>query len=397
VIQRLAPNQTLTETFSYTIKDNNGDTSSATLTITINGADDITIAKQDVRSVSEDSTGAITGNVKSNDNYGDGSDAENTIKWGGETASFGILVRNNDGTFSYKVTPSAVKYLQAGDSRVESFSYTLTDSNQSKSESSLSVTILGADDTPVPLADDNGLAEDSASAITGNVRTNDAIGDGTDSENVLVWGAEAAKYGSIKRYEDGSYSYTLDNTNAVVQKLSPNDKLTETFSYTLTDKDGDTSTASLVITITGTNDVATVSSAVAALTETFSTAIPPVALPLVATGTLTVVDVDTNQNKVQAQTDTAGEYGTFSVNAAGEWTYTVNPALNLGDLSTDTFTVKSLDGTGEGSVTVTIKGTNDPAVITPVISSSATSIFNIATNSIINIVIPISIVSSHRP
>ena len=166
----------------------------------------------------------------------------------------------------------------------------------------------------------------------------------------------------------------MDSSKAAVQALRADQTLTETISYTLTDKDGDTSTASLVITITGTNDVATVSSAVAALTETFSTAIPPVALPLVATGTLTVVDVDTNQNKVQAQTDTAGEYGTFSVNAAGELTYTVNPTLNLGDLSTDTFTVKSLDGTGEGSVTITIKGSNDPAIITPVISSSATNI-----------------------
>ncbi len=33
--------------------------------------------------------------------------------------------------------------------------------------------------------------------------------------------------------------YTLDNTNPVVQQLAPGETLTETYNYTLTDKDGD--------------------------------------------------------------------------------------------------------------------------------------------------------------
>ncbi len=62
-------------------------------------------------------------------------------------------------------------------------------------------------------------------------------------------------YGTITLAADGSYTYTLDNTNPLVQQLAPGETLTETYNYTLTDKDGDTSTSTLTITITGTDDL----------------------------------------------------------------------------------------------------------------------------------------------
>ncbi len=63
-------------------------------------------------------------------------------------------------------------------------------------------------------------------------------------------------------------------------------------------------------------------------------------------------------------------HGTFSINAAGAWTYALNndnaavQALNAGDRRcTDTITVTTADGTQQ-VVTITINGTNDAAVIT---------------------------------
>ena len=45
-------------------------------------------------------------------------------------------------------------------------------------------------------------------------------------------------------------------------------------------------------------------------------------------GTLTVSDIDTGENVFTPQTDVAGSngYGTFSIDAAGAWTYTMNSA-----------------------------------------------------------------------
>ncbi|RVT82509.1 tandem-95 repeat protein, partial [Inhella crocodyli] len=70
------------------------------------------------------------------------------------------------------------------------------------------------------------------------------------------------------------------------------------------------------------------------------------------------------------QTNVAGAHGTFSVNAAGLWTYTLNnadpavQALGAGQtLPNETFTVTTADGTSS-TVTVSITGTNDAPVIT---------------------------------
>ena len=119
------------------------------------------------------------------------------------------------------------------------------------------------------------------------------------------------------------------------------------------------------ITINGTNDAATVSSADVALSETNAA--------LVTSGTLTAADVDNTPNTFKAAT-TVGTIGTFAINAAGAWTFTANSAfdsLNVGQNVNETFRVTSVDGTAS-SVKITINGTNDAAVISGDISGAVT-------------------------
>src|SRR5262249_20311561 len=96
------------------------------------------------------------------------------------------------------------------------------------------------------------------------------------------------------------------------------------------------------------------------------------------TGTLTDIDVDNGTNAFIAVTSPAqslGGYGTFTMTAAGVWTYTLNnanptvQALNVGSTLVDTFTVATLDGTTQ-VVTITIAGSNAAAVISGVTSGS---------------------------
>jgi len=62
-------------------------------------------------------------------------------------------------------------------------------------------------------------------------------------------------YGTLTLNSDGSYTYLLDNTDSDVQGLTASsDPLMDTFSYTLTDEDGDESSAILKITINGQDD-----------------------------------------------------------------------------------------------------------------------------------------------
>jgi T1SS-143 domain-containing protein len=93
---------------------------------------------------------------------------------------------------------------------------------------------------------------------------------------------------------------------------------------------------------------------------------------LFAQGDLTVTDVDHGQASFIAQASTAGSngYGVFTLTTDGHWTYTANnnsaaiQALKAGEQAVDSFTVQSLDGTSK-TVSVTINGTNDaPTAIT---------------------------------
>ncbi|MGB3289725.1 MAG: Ig-like domain-containing protein, partial [Burkholderiaceae bacterium] len=61
----------------------------------------------------------------------------------------------------------------------------------------------------------------------------------------------AGQYGQLFLQADGSYRYVLDTSNPQVAALLGNETLVETFAYTITDADGDTSTSTLAITIRG--------------------------------------------------------------------------------------------------------------------------------------------------
>src|SRR5205085_270373 len=140
--------------------------------------------------------------------------------------------------------------------------------------------------------------------------------------------------------------------NSAFQNLGAGQAVSDTF--VIATADGTPS--SVQVTINGTNDAAVISAASVVLTETD--------VPLSTGGTLTITDADSPASFVP-QANVAGTYGTFSIAANGDWTYSANSALdnlNVGQSVSDTFTVASLDGT-TGTVQVTINGTNDAAVI----------------------------------
>ena len=57
------------------------------------------------------------------------------------------------------------------------------------------------------------------------------------------------------RNADGTYTYTLNNTDPDTNALAQGQQVTDQFTYTMTDANGATSSATLTVTITGTNDL----------------------------------------------------------------------------------------------------------------------------------------------
>jgi T1SS-143 domain-containing protein len=89
---------------------------------------------------------------------------------------------------------------------------------------------------------------------------------------------------------------------------------------------------------------------------------------LTDSGTLTINDGDAGEAAFDPDSVSGSEdaLGSLSINAAGEWTYSVDNGavqyLGDGETKVETFTVTSVDGTAH-TVTITINGTNDGPVL----------------------------------
>ncbi|WP_259372616.1 beta strand repeat-containing protein [Piscinibacter defluvii] len=379
-------------TLSFQVRDDGGtanggvdtDPTPNTLTFDVSAVNDAPVAQNDLATADE--AGGVangsagtnpSGNVLSNDTDVDAGDSKTVTAvsgtgagtLGGATAgSYGTLTLNADGSYSYVLDNSlaAVQALRtAGDTLTDTFTYTMRDAAGQTSTATLTVTIRGANDAPVATADSAALNENAT--VTRNaangVLANDSDVDSGDTRSVSgvafagtpgsVGSALAGTYGTLTLNADGSYSYAANRPAA--DALAASQVAIETFTVTIRDAAGATNTSTLSFTITGINDVPTITgTATGAVREdvTLSTG-----------GTLTVVDADAGQSVFNAQS-TSGTYGSFAINAAGVWTYTLNnAAANVQALAgsavvTETFTVTTADGTPR-TITVSVNGTND--------------------------------------
>ncbi|MCJ2044702.1 VCBS domain-containing protein [Methylobacterium sp. J-078] len=147
------------------------------------------------------------------------------------------------------------------------------------------------------------------------------------------------------------------------QYLKAGEQADVTFQYKVADDQGFVDTASVTVTVTGVNDVATIAGTAAGTVVEDGV--------LKASGTLTVSDLDAGQSHFAAVAASVlhGTYGDFSFND-GAWDYTLRngdanvQALAEGQLVSDTLAVKSLDGTASSTISVSITGTNDAATFT---------------------------------
>ncbi|WMB72677.1 VCBS domain-containing protein [Shewanella oncorhynchi] len=389
-VQSLKAGETLTRDITVTSADG---TASHTVTITIVGANDpadITLGNgdSDAGTVTEDGDSdtlpgtvqTVTGTLTVTDV--DNGEAVFQVQTNVADGNYGFFSIDADGNWTYTLnnSHSDVQSLKAGETLTRDITVTSADGTASHT---VTITIVGAND-PADITLGNGdsdagtVTEDGDSdTLPGTVQTVAGTLTVTDVDNgeavfQVQTNVADGNYGFFSIDADGNWTYTLNNSHSDVQSLKAGETLTR--DITVTSADG-TASHTVTITIVGANDPADITlgngdSDAGTVTEDGDSDTLPGTVQTVA-GTLTVTDVDNGEAVFQVQTNVAdGNYGFFSIDADGNWTYTLNnshsdvQSLKAGETLTRDITVTSADGTASHTVTITIVGANDPADIT---------------------------------
>lgn len=257
-------------------------------------------------------------------------------------------------TWNYSVDAEVYQGLGEGETATETFTVIVDDGNGSSAEETVTITINGTNDAPDAVNDDAETDEDTSVSIA--VLDNDTDPDDGDSQT-LVSAADG---------QNGSVSIVGDE---LVYTPNANFNGTDSFSYTMQDSGGLTSTATVNVVVNPVNDPAELDAATVDLEETDA--------PLSTGGTLGITDVDgTAEEAFVPQTNVSGDNGSFTIDAGGNWSWTANSALDFlepGEEVSEDFIVTSVDGT-ETSVTINITGTADgPTAVNDSASLTASS------------------------
>ncbi|MDP3674869.1 MAG: tandem-95 repeat protein [Novosphingobium sp.] len=278
LVQGLDGNDTLIETFRYTLTDGDGDTSTTTLTVTINGSDDPvtisglnvaggeeTVREDDLLDGSSPDNAALTQTGTFTVNGVDGITTivvDGVVVFGpgavvlpGQTfnAPFGTLTivsvtptatdANGDVTaatiaYSYKLNDNTLTHTAAGNDPItDSFAVSVTDTDGSVATASLDVVVI--DDVPTARADGTfDVAEQTPLVIS--ALANDTFGaDGGSLSAGVAITTQPTKGTVSYSATTGQFTYT---PNAGAEGA-------DSFQYTITDGDGDMSTATVTLNL----------------------------------------------------------------------------------------------------------------------------------------------------
>ena len=285
---------------TYTISDGNGGTDTATVTITIDAVNDAPVAVDDAATMAEDDAQTSI-DVLVNDSDVDG-----------DTLTITAVSNVQYGTAQIAPGGTAVLFTPAADYHGDAFfTYTVSDGGGGTDSADVAITVTPVNDTPVANADAFTVAEDST-AQTIDVLSNDTDVDG---DTLTVTGVSAVQHGIAELLPDGSGVTFRPDADYFGAAAS--------FSYTISDGNGGTATATVSGTVTPVNDAPVAYDDEPAVTAEEDT---PVVIPFSALLT-NDTDVDTPHASLIVSSYNGAAHGSVSMDAVGG-TFTFTPAGN---------------------------------------------------------------------
>ncbi len=293
---------------------------------------------------------------------------------------YGTLTISSDGSYSY--TANNAKAAGSGAPVQDVFTYTASDgsADTATSTSTLTFNVTGVNDAPVQgtithaPTDDNAALFSFAQNLTAGASDPDTGDQVTlTTSSVSVTAVYSGPSQNFFGYPTGtptvpSTQYTVNADGSFTfnpryfDQLNVGGVATVTVNYTLTDGHGGNLTKAFTFVVNGANDAATFGGTATGSVSEDGTSV---------SGMVSVSDVDNAGffagTALASGENGQGDYGSFTINSFGQWTYTVDTTktqgLNVGTPATETFDIVSTDGTAS-TVSVTVNGVNDPATFT---------------------------------
>ncbi|MCH9790322.1 MAG: tandem-95 repeat protein [Planctomycetes bacterium] len=299
-----------------------------------------------------------------------------------------LLTINANGTFSYDPN-GQFENLADGIDGSDSFTYTITDAQGGTDTATVNLTITGVNDDPVAV--DDAFTTDEDTELTGeNVfAANPTTADSDpESQSFTVTAVAGGTVDSLFALASGALltlnangTFTYD-PNGAFESLSDGVDGSDSFTYTITDSQGGTDSATVNLTITGVNDPVTAADDDVTTSKNVTLVIDV----RIDNGNGPDVDPDTNDvltvthisdtvitttpilenvpfNLTSGAILTLLPNGTITYDPNGQFNGLTTPT----DTATDTFTYTINDGhssTDTATVTVTITGSNELLMLT---------------------------------
>ncbi len=345
VFDYLAVGEQIAITYTTTVSDDNGATTSQDITVTITGTNDVPVvtAQTDVSETIAEGNAALStigsfvvGDVDTTDivtitdtavaTVGNNTDAATP----NEAALLAMLTYTtndiidgtaNSGTVNWQFNAAAgvFDYLAVGEQIAITYTTTISDDNSATTSQDITVTITGTNDVPVvtaqtdvseTIAEGNAALSTIGSFVVGDVDTTDivtitdtavaTVGNNTDAATpneaallaMLTYTTNDIIDGTAN---SGTVNWQFNAAPDVFDYLAVGEQIAITYTTTISDDNSATTSQDITVTITGTNDVPVVTDATD-VSETLAETTLDTNLPasiLNTAGSLIVGDVDT--------------------------------------------------------------------------------------------------------
>jgi len=267
------------DSISYDVRDSNGGLSTATVNVTVGGTgNSAPVAGDDFATVDAGSNGGIAnllfdilngfvdGRLLSNDTDAEGQTLTLTQVNGLDLVDGSITVAgSNGGTFTIASDGSAsfdassgFTTLAVGETAITEVTYTISDGYGGFDTATVQVTVNGQNDAV--LAEVDQLSATENSIIVLDVMANDSTFVAGDIASVSAVNGDAANVGtSISGSNGGLFTINADGSatfdaNSEYEYLTTGEVVTTSVTYTLQGFGGETSTTTVEVQVTGTNN-----------------------------------------------------------------------------------------------------------------------------------------------